>query len=323
MSIVTIKEVKGVVTCGKDGKAEHVFNVKNNTDKTLKIGMQLAMSEPVNEEWLKIEEPTERVLDVEQITQITVKVQVPPDCEPGKYSYRLRVFDPDQPGEVYTDGDPVYFEVPEEEKEIVTDDKGKKIKWWIPAAILAAVFIIGVVIWQVLPKKVELPDFTQQEWTHASAEAFLTTNGLSYTFELQKDPNPGSGQEILSQTPDPGTKLKKGESVALTIAGVSVPSLKDLSFLVALQRISSHTLSFDADHDLQTRRVIQANEHEKVIDQDPQQGQLVAKKSHVKLTVGRLVNVRFDFKDVSKLKKMEGIKISPDFMTREVQPLSE
>jgi hypothetical protein len=325
MSIVTIKEVKGMVTCADNGTAEHVFNVKNATNKALKIGMQLSMSEPVHEEWLKIEEPTEHSLDVETMTQVSVKIQVPPDCAPGKYGYRLRVFDPDQPGEIYTDGDMVYFEVPEKKAAVVekAETGPKKFKWWIPAAIAAAVVVIGVVIWLVMSAGVKLPDFTQKEWTQAKAEKFLEDNKLKYTLQLKSDPNPGSEQEILGQVPPPDTKAKEGDNVTLQIAGVQVPPLETLSFSAALQRIGSTGLSFDTDKDLKIQTVSQPDQHEKVLSQDPKNGKLVAKRSTVKLTVGRLANRRFDIKDAAKLKTMQGIKMSPMFMTREVQPESQ
>lgn len=325
MSIVTIKEVKGMVTCADDGTAEHVFNVKNATNKALKIGMQLSMSEPVHEDWLKIEEPTEHTLDVETMTQVSVKIQVPADCAPGKYSYRLRVFDPDQPGEVYTDGEPVYFEVPAKKAPVAEKEEisPKKFKWWIPAAIAAAVVVVGVVIWLVWPGGVKLPDFTQDEWDQAKAVKFLEDNKLNYTIELQADPNPRSEREILGQEPPPGTKAKEGENVTLKIAGVKVPPLETLSFSSALQRIGSGGLSFNTDKDLKIQIVSQAAQHEKVLSQDPKTGQLVAKKSDVKLTVGRLANRKFDIKELSKLKTMQSIKMSPLFMTREVQPESQ
>jgi hypothetical protein len=116
MSIVTIKEVKGVVACTDDGTAEHVFNVKNATDKALRVCMQLSIDEPVSAKWLQLEGSTEHELDVETMTQVSVKIQVPSDCAPGKYSYRLRVYDPNNPGDDYTDGDPVYFEVGEKKE---------------------------------------------------------------------------------------------------------------------------------------------------------------------------------------------------------------
>jgi hypothetical protein len=261
MSIVTIKEVKGVVKCAEDGSAEHVFNVKNITNKTIKVAMHLAISEQISEDWLQIDGSTENVLDIEQMTQVTVKIQVPPDCEPGRYSYRLRVFDPDQPGEVYTDGDPVYFEVLKKDDEIVTPrDNDKPFKWWIPAAVAAAVVIIGVVVWLFMPKEDEL---------------------------------------------------------------VKMPKLTDLSFSVALQRISSQGLSFNVDQDLKTVRVADEARHEKIINQDPNEGDLVAKKSPVKLTVGRFADRRFEIKDAIIFKPMEGIRISSEFINREVQPDSD
>jgi hypothetical protein len=324
MSIVTIKEVKGVVICTEDGRAEQVFNVKNATNKPIKVGMKLSMSEPVSEEWLQIDGPTEHVLNVDQMTQVSVKIQVPPDCNPGKYNYRLRVFDPDQPGEVYMDGDPVYFEVPvKTDKIVIKDDDGKKpFKWWIPAAIAAALVVIGVVVW-LFPSGVKLPDFTQEEWTQAKAEKFLEDNKLTYTFELQSDPDPGAESEILDQVPPQGTKIKEGENVTLKIAGIQVPPLQNLSLSAALASINSKGLSFNSDHDLQFQRVSNANQHEKVLNQDPHQGKLVAKKSSVKLTVGRFSDRRFELEGLPKLKTLEGIKLSPMFMKREVQPLSE
>lgn len=325
MSIVTIKEVKGMVTCADDGTAEHVFNVKNATNKPLKIGMQLSMSEPVQEDWVKLEEPTEHTLGVETMTQVSVKIQVPADCPPGKYSYRLRVFDPDQPGEVYTDGDPVYFEVPAKKAPVVEKDETspKKFKWWIPAAIAAAVVVVGVVVWLVWPSGVKLPDFTQKEWGQAKAVKFLEDNKLKYTLDLQKDTDPKSEREILDQEPPQGTKVKEGENVTLKIAGVVVPKLKDLELSAALVSISSGGLTFNTEQDLHFQTVSQADQHGKVQSQDPSADKLVAKKTDVKLTVGRLANRKFDIKDLSKLKAMQGIKMSPLFITREVQPESQ
>lgn len=261
MKIVTIKEVKGVVTCAEDGTAEHVFNVKNATEKPLKVGMQLSLDGPTNADWLQIDGSTEHELAVETMTQVSVKIKVPPDGAPGKYSYRLRVYDPANPGENYTDGDPVYFEVPE--KKIVVPDKeeGEKttFKWWIPAAIAAGVVVIGVVIWLVWPSKA--PDIT-------------------------------------------------------------VPRLTGLSFSAALQRISSSGLSFDDKTGLTIQQVSKTDQHEKVLKQDPQQGQAVPQNSAVQLTIGRLPNKKFVFK-LPQVKTMKGIKMSTGFIKREVEPAPE
>lgn len=262
MNIVTIKEVKGVVTCAEDGTAEHTFNVKNATDKALTVGMQLAMDGSTNDQWLEIQGATEHQLDVETMTQVSVKIQVPSDGAPGKYSYRLRVYDPANPGEVFTDGDSVYFEVPEKKAVVPQKEEGEKkpFKWWIPAAIAAGVIVIGVVIWLVWPSKA--PDIT-------------------------------------------------------------VPRVTGLSFSAALQQISSSGLSFNDQTDLKIQKVNGAAQHEKVLSQDPPQGQQVPANSAVKLTVGRFVQKKFILKNLPKVQTMKGIKMSSGFIKREVEPQSE
>ena len=66
MNIVTIKEVKSVVQCADDGTAEQVFNVKNATDKTLNVGLQISATEPTKTGWLSVEGPAERELEATQ-----------------------------------------------------------------------------------------------------------------------------------------------------------------------------------------------------------------------------------------------------------------
>ena len=100
---------------------------------------------------MHIEGATEHELDVETMTQVSVKIQVPSDCAPGKYSYRLRVYDPNDPGDNYTDGDPVYFEVGEK-KEVVKEKKKidkKSFKWWIPVAIAAGVVLVAWILYLI------------------------------------------------------------------------------------------------------------------------------------------------------------------------------
>jgi hypothetical protein len=161
MNLVTIKEVKGVVQCADDGTAEHVFNVKNATDKPLRVDMQLSIDEPTRVEWLQLEGATEHELDVETMTQVSVKIHVPSDCAPGKYIYRLRVYDPNDPGDNYTDGDPVYFEVGEK-KEVITEKKEidkKPFKWRILVAIAAGVVLVAGILFLILSSGPEVSTF--------------------------------------------------------------------------------------------------------------------------------------------------------------------
>jgi len=170
MSIVTIKEVKSVVACDEDGAAEHVFNIKNATNNALKVGMQVAASEPVRKEWLQMEGPAEHDLDVETMTQVTVKIQVPPNCAPGKYSYRLRVFDPVDPGENYTDGDPVFFKVSRKEEEAIEKKAptGKRLKWRIPLTIALGVVLVAGILSFILFSGPEVATFDKSRFGSAS-----------------------------------------------------------------------------------------------------------------------------------------------------------
>lgn len=224
MKIVTIKEVKGVVTCADDGTAEHVFNVQNATDKALKVGMQLSLDESTRQEWLEIDGSTEHELDVETMTQVSVKIQVPSDGAPGKYSYRLRVFDPDSPGENYTDGDPVYFEVPAK-KEAVKPKKetgGKSFKWWIPVSIAAGVIVIGLVIWLVIPSKA--PDIKAPMLKGLSFSAALqriSSSGLSFNdktdLKIQSVRQANQHEIVLNQSPQPGQPVPQNSAVKITV----------------------------------------------------------------------------------------------------------
>lgn len=154
MSIVSIKEVKGVVVCGGDGKAAHVFNVKNSQGARIRVGTQIAPADPAQAGWLTVEPPAERDLDPDTMTQVTVNIQVPESAPPGRYSYRLRVFDPDNPGEKYTDGESVYFEIVKKEPVVIPDGGGnKRWIWYVVAAVVLA-GIVGVVI-KVLTDKPE------------------------------------------------------------------------------------------------------------------------------------------------------------------------
>jgi hypothetical protein len=170
MNIVTIKEVKSVVQCADDGTAEHVFNVKNATDSTLQVGMQLSTSEPTETEWLSIEGPAERELEVETMTQVAVKIQAPPECAPGKYSFRLRVFDPQSPGERFTDGETVYFEVSKTVAEPTAPPPQKKIRWWIPASIAVGVILVAGIIFLILNSGSEVSTFDKSLFGKATFE---------------------------------------------------------------------------------------------------------------------------------------------------------
>jgi len=288
MNIVTIKEVKGVVICADDGTAEHVFNVKNSTDKARRVGIHLATSEQVRNEWLAIDGPTELDLDVDTLTQVSVKSKVPKDCAPGKYSYRLRVFDPENPGEDYTDGDSVFFEVPKRKEEVPEHKENgkKKSRWWIPVTV-GAVIILAVVVWFLIPSGVSLPDFTRSDWDWAKVKAFCDEKNIECEPTFKESGNSASRGKILRQDPGPDTKLKDGDKVKLDVAGVKVARFKDRLLSDVILQLDSLGLAFETEKDLTVKPVMDTNLHGKVQDQDPEPNQIVAPKTHIKLIVGQ------------------------------------
>ncbi len=301
MNIATIQGVKGVVTCAEDGTAEHVFNIKNATDRARRIGIHLLVPEGTPEGWLTIDEPTEYDLDVEGMTQIRVKIQAPTDGTPGQYSYRLRVFDPDSPGEHYATGDPVYFEVSAKEGPVLEPEKPKKpFPWWIAAAA-AGVVVAGLLIWVLMPSGVELPDFTEGDWDRDTAVAFLEENGLEHEIELQEVSNSRTASAILDQTPEPNMKVEKGETVTLKVAGVKVPKFIDGSLSDAVLKIRSRGL--ELGDDLTIKSVGNQDQHDKVLDQDPEVNTLVPRKTPVNLVVGQYQRKDFNLEKVPQLKQ--------------------
>ncbi len=254
-SFVTIKELKGVVTCGEDGAGEHVFNVKNITDGPLHVGAEVVVEKPLQNEWF--EDIAEFDLEEDTVTQVSAKFKVPTDgCEPGKYSYRLRVFDPDEPGVKFTAGEPVHFEVPA--PATAPPVSTKKFNWWIPAGIGAALLlVIGIVLAIVLSsgedgaEPVQLPDFTQMSLD--DAKMFLDDNGIAYTTIEQADP--GEPGIVLDQLPLPDEEVEPGtDTVELVYSSaggaapmggeVTLPDFTDMSLADAEQFLKNNNINY-------------------------------------------------------------------------------
>lgn len=222
MSIVTIKEVKGLVTCSEDGSAEHVFNVKNATDAKLIIRTQVLIHAPAKADWLTINAPDEMNLDPDMVTQIPIHIAVPDDCKPGKYSYRLRVYDPDNPGERFSEADAVYFEVPGKQPvpEPEVEKEEKKKSWILPVVIaLAAIVIAGVVIWAVRPKSevvVAVPPLVGKRLDLA-----LEKFGEDFVFNAANMKKLWKGNhnvgKVVAQAPAGGQKVSKHTEIILTV----------------------------------------------------------------------------------------------------------
>lgn len=224
-SIVTITAVDEIVKVGSDGAAQHVFTIRNDTGAPIKVGIQVLADEPVSSDWLSVDEP-ERELDENAADQVTVSVNAPPDLAPGRYAYRIRVYSIKQPGEEFTEGEQVAFEVAEKARAPVEVVETKKCGWCIPAAIVAAVLVLGVGGYFVYDKFVDNKPVAKMiavkdyhNWQLTSAINDLVKKGLVFDAENLKTvwKDAKSVSRVIDQQPKPGEKVLPHTSVAFTV----------------------------------------------------------------------------------------------------------
>ena len=156
MSIVSITAVTNHVECA-DGHAEHVFTIRNTTGGPLRIGSKVLVDTPAQSEWLQIDGPAERDLGENAADQLTVRIHVGDDVPSGQYTYRLLIFSTRSPGEQFTEGETVAFEVPQRATASVKKSPAR-CSWCIPVAIAAGVLLLGGLgLWWFWPETEETP----------------------------------------------------------------------------------------------------------------------------------------------------------------------
>ncbi len=215
-SIVTIKEATTMVRCGPDGGGEHVFTVTNVSGAPLRVGAKVLIDNPEHAKWLSIDGPAERDLAVKTSDRVTVRIQAPADTPAGKYTFRLLVFSTAQPGEDFTEGETVAFEVPAREQPQPVEPPKKQFPWWIVAASAAGVLVIaGVVTWLLWPKLVEVPTLTDKNFEQAAKIVFDSRLQLG---EPKQQTSNKPAFTVLSQRPEAGTYVKRDTVVTLTVS---------------------------------------------------------------------------------------------------------
>ena len=242
-SIVTITAVDEIVTVGSDGAAQHVFTIRNDTGAPIKVGIQVLADAPVENDWLTVDQP-ERELGDNAADQVTVSVKTPAGLAAGRYTYRIRVYSVKQPGEAFTEGEKVAFEVKEKAKVTVQEVSPKKCSWCIPAAIVAAVLVLGVAGYfaydKIFAKKPEEDRIVMKDyggWQLTSAINDLVKKGLVFDAKNLKTAwkDAKSVSKVIDQTPPPGEKVKPNTPVAFTVGRSKTGHIFSAHQLKALQ----------------------------------------------------------------------------------------
>ena len=300
-SIVTIDAPDKVVTCDAEGKTQHVFNVKNTSDRALTIGAKVLVGAPTQQEWLHVEAPAEQELAVNVLTQIPVRIQVPVDCKAGRYTYRLLVYSVRKAGEEFTEGEAVAFEVTERAAE-APPPPTPRCRWCIPVAIFAAVLVIGgVLAWAFWPEgKPEIVSFvadpasvtagekTTLNWNVENAQQ-VEISGLGQvqpSGSRSVDPTKDGAEFTLTANNSDGKKTSTADvHININYPPVRVPRLIGQNLDVALSAITRAGFTFDANN-LKRRSSGDANVG-KVVAQQPQSGTSANKGSEIVLWVGQ------------------------------------
>ena len=239
-SIVTITAVDEIVTVGSDGAAQHVFTIRNDTGAPIKVGIQVLADAPVEDDWLTVDQP-ERELGDNAADQVTVSVKTPAGLAAGRYTYRIRVYSVKQPGEAFTEGEKVAFEVKEKAKGTVREVSPKKCSWCIPAAIVAAVLVLGVggyFAYDKIFRESDTIELTKYEgWQLTNAINDLVKKGLVFDAKNLKTAwkDAKSVSKVIDQTPPPGEKVKPNTPVAFTVGRSKTGHIFSAHQLKALQ----------------------------------------------------------------------------------------
>jgi signal recognition particle receptor subunit beta len=155
----------------------------------------------------------------------------------------------------------------------------KPFPWWILIVICLAIVLVGVLVYVLLPQKVDVPNVVQRGLSLEEAKKEIEGVGLSVK-EVSQESDEIEGK-VIDQKPQTG-KLKKGGIVELTVAVramVDVPMVTGRPFREAAREIARNGLIFEKI-EKEDPNVLE----EIVAAQDPTEGK-IKKGGAVKLTV--------------------------------------
>ena len=194
------------IAANSDGIAEASFTVTNNADHSVRVIFKVRPLQGVKSEWLSILDGPERDLGGKKTEHVTVKVTLPPGTAPGTHTFRLDVVSVENPDDDYTEGPIIALKVG---PPIVV----KPFPWWKLIAACAALVVIAVAAWLLVPRNVEVPVVI--EVSLEEAEKLLAEKGLVSEI-LSRDIAPVEKETVIKQDPEKG-QVRRGSTVKLTV----------------------------------------------------------------------------------------------------------
>lgn len=229
MSIAVITSATSSVVCKPGEPKEHVFTVTNTSGAQLRLGCKVVVDDPAKAEWLAIEGAVECDLADQASDQVTVKVQVPAGTPEGRYTFHLLVYSTEEPGEQFTKGETVTFEVLPPKVVDSNSHSPPPSRWWIAVVVAVVLLIGGGLTWWLWPKDVIVPALEDQP--RDIAEGMIQKSGLALGRVSEEENEGKSPGTVLKQDPPAGSEVKKGSPVDLSVSiaptAVAVPRLKD------------------------------------------------------------------------------------------------
>jgi beta-lactam-binding protein with PASTA domain len=242
------------VTVNPDGKGEMTFTVTNSTDRSPRGLLRVRPLDNAKSQWLSISGDAERQFLPQSTQQVLVKIELPPGTPQGSYAFRLDAISVDNPDDDYSEGPTVGLK-------IGLPKPTRPFPWKILVAACVALIVISLGVWLLLPRKIDLPDVTNQLLRDAKGKI---PAGL--LVQTKAVPALVMEETVMQQEPRAG-KVDKGATVLLTVA-TPVPPFPMPDFVTAAEKFT------EAKKFLEDRLVV-INTETRQTDVSPQ-GMIVA-----------------------------------------------